>query len=58
MKRKGIIEMIVDLDTRRKYDVIYADPPWEYWQSGSKRNSRGGNGSLHKSKCGSVLAGD
>lgn len=27
--------------THKKYDVIYADPPWEYKQSGSKRNSRG-----------------
>lgn len=27
--------------TNNKYDVIYADPPWEYKQSGSKRNSRG-----------------
>lgn len=34
--------MIVDLfETKRKYDVIYADPPWEYRQSGSKKNSRG-----------------
>ncbi len=24
-----------------KYKVIYADPPWEYRQSGSKTNSRG-----------------
>lgn len=34
--------MIVDLfETKRRYDVIYADPPWEYKQSGSKTNSRG-----------------
>lgn len=34
--------MIINLfDTVRKYDVIYADPPWEYRQSGSKTNSRG-----------------
>lgn len=25
----------------KKYQVIYADPPWEYRQSGSKTNSRG-----------------
>lgn len=27
--------------TQNKYGVIYADPPWEYRQSGSKKNSRG-----------------
>ncbi len=25
----------------KKYDVIYADPPWEYKQSGGKNGSRG-----------------
>lgn len=25
----------------KKYEIIYADPPWEYKQSGSKKNSRG-----------------
>ena len=25
----------------KKYDIIYADPPWEYKQSGSKKHSRG-----------------
>lgn len=26
--------MIIDIfDTNKKYDVIYADPPWEYRQS-------------------------
>ncbi len=25
----------------KKYQVIYADPPWEYRQSGSKKSSRG-----------------
>ena len=25
----------------KKYSIIYADPPWEYKQSGSKTNSRG-----------------
>lgn len=25
----------------QKYQIIYADPPWEYKQSGSKKNSRG-----------------
>ena len=24
-----------------KYNIIYCDPPWEYKQSGSKKNSRG-----------------
>jgi N6-adenosine-specific RNA methylase IME4 len=27
--------------TDKKYNIIYADPPWEYKQSGSKTNSRG-----------------
>jgi N6-adenosine-specific RNA methylase IME4 len=25
----------------KKYKIIYADPPWEYKQSGSKKNRRG-----------------
>jgi len=25
----------------KKYKIIYVDPPWEYKQSGSKKNSRG-----------------
>lgn len=34
--------MKVDIyNTTQKYDIIYADPPWEYKQSGSKRNLRG-----------------
>lgn len=34
--------MVVDIfNTNNKYDVIYADPPWEYRQSGSKTSSRG-----------------
>ena len=34
--------MIVDIfNTDKKYDIIYADPPWEYKQSGSKTSSRG-----------------
>lgn len=34
--------MIINLfDTIRKYDVVYADPPWAYKQSGSKTNPRG-----------------
>ena len=34
--------MIVDIfNTDNKYQIIYADPPWEYKQSGSKKNSRG-----------------
>ena len=34
--------MVVDIfNTDNKYQIIYADPPWEYKQSGSKKNSRG-----------------
>ncbi|MBR2474822.1 MAG: DNA methyltransferase [Clostridia bacterium] len=34
--------MRVDIfNTENKYNIIYADPPWEYKQSGSKTNSRG-----------------
>lgn len=34
--------MRVDIfNTDKKYNIIYADPPWEYRQSGSKTNSRG-----------------
>ena len=34
--------MKVDIyNTNKKYNIIYADPPWEYKQSGSKTNSRG-----------------
>lgn len=34
--------MKVDIfDTDNKYKIIYADPPWEYRQSGSKKNYRG-----------------
>ncbi len=28
-------------DTDKQYDIIYADPPWEYRQSGSTRSGRG-----------------
>lgn len=28
-------------NTENKYNIIYADPPWEYKQSGGKTNSRG-----------------
>lgn len=38
----GGIGMIVDIfNTDNKYQIIYADPPWEYKLSGSKKNSRG-----------------
>ena len=38
----GGVGMIVDIfNTDNKYQIIYADPPWEYKQSGSKKNSRG-----------------
>lgn len=34
--------MQVDIfDTQKKYQIIYADPPWEYKQTGSKTKSRG-----------------
>ena len=34
--------MKIDIfNTDKKYNIIYADPPWEYRQSGSKTNSRG-----------------
>lgn len=34
--------MKVDIfNTDKKYQIIYADPPWEYKQSGSAKNSRG-----------------
>ena len=34
--------MVVDIfNTDNKYDIIYADPPWEYKLSGSTKNSRG-----------------
>lgn len=26
---------------KKKYQIIYVDPPWSYLQSGSKKNSRG-----------------
>ena len=38
----GGVGMIVDIfNTDNKYQIIYADPPWEYRQSGSKTSSRG-----------------
>lgn len=34
--------MKIDIfSTDKKYDVIYADPPWAYSQSGGKTNARG-----------------
>lgn len=34
--------MFVDIyNTSKKYDVIYADPPWDYKQKGSKNKKRG-----------------
>lgn len=34
--------MKIDIyNTNKKYNIIYADPPWEYKQSGSIKNSRG-----------------
>ena len=38
----GGIGMKVDIfNTDSKYQIIYADPPWDYKQSGSKTNRRG-----------------
>ena len=28
-------------DTKKKYNIIYADPPWTYPKTGGKKNSRG-----------------
>lgn len=34
--------MVIDIfNTTNKYDIIYADPPWEYKLSGSVKNARG-----------------
>ena len=34
--------MVTDIfTTEKKYNVIYADPPWEYKKSGSAKNGRG-----------------
>ena len=34
--------MFVDIfNTNEKYEIIYADPPWEYKQAGSKKSVRG-----------------
>lgn len=31
---------IVDIrDTSKKYNIIYADPPWQYWESGNKNKA-------------------
>lgn len=31
---------VVDIQaTDRKYNIIYADPPWQYWESGNKNQS-------------------
>lgn len=39
--------MKVDIfDTDKKYDVIYADPPWEYKQSGGCETARYGKAAL------------
>ena len=41
--------MVVDIfTTDRKYDVIYADPPWKYTNAGTAKSSRG-NASKHYS---------
>ena len=39
--------MKVDIfDTNKKYNVIYADPPWEYKQSGGGKTARRGKAAL------------
>ena len=39
--------MKVDIfDTDKKYDVIYADPPWAYKQSGGGEITRYGKAAL------------
>lgn len=36
-----VIEMKVDImNTEKKYQVIYADPPWSYRQQGSKETGK------------------
>lgn len=31
---------VIDIgNTARKYNVIYADPPWQYWESGNKNQA-------------------
>lgn len=35
----------------KKYQIIYADPPWEYKQSGSKVHSRGMAKQHYKTMC-------
>lgn len=31
---------VIDIeDTARKYNIIYADPPWQYWESGNKNQA-------------------
>ena len=38
----GGVGMKIDIfNTDNNYQIIYADPPWEYRQSGSKTNGRG-----------------
>lgn len=39
--------MKVDIfDADKKYNVIYADPPWEYKQSGGGETARHGKATL------------
>lgn len=31
---------VIDLETvKNKYNIIYADPPWQYWESGNKNQA-------------------
>ena len=32
----GVVDI---LQTDRKYNIIYADPPWRYWESGNKNQA-------------------
>lgn len=40
--QREVIDLKVDIfTTDKKYSVIYADPPWEYRQSGGKKDLGG-----------------
>lgn len=35
-EQTGVIDITA---TERKYNIVYADPPWQYWESGNKNQS-------------------
>ena len=35
-EQTGIIDITA---TERKYNIVYADPPWQYWESGNKNQA-------------------